>query len=147
MYKNQETRRNYIRGWRLRRVRAGVYGKCSSCGENLGRNEGGKSRNKSGLCKLCHKGKLHRSWKGGYVNVEGYRVINLGSRKTILEHRLVMEQHLGRKLHADETIHHLNGIRDDNRLENLELWVGAPVRGIRTEDAVSWAKKILKRYG
>jgi hypothetical protein len=44
-----------------------------------------------------------------------------GKRFTILQHRYVMEKHLGRRLRPDEHIHHRNGIRDDNRLENLQV--------------------------
>jgi hypothetical protein len=46
-----------------------------------------------------------------------------------------------------ETIHHKNGIRDDNRLENLELWVNTIRYGQRLEDKILWCKDFLEQYG
>lgn len=64
----------------------------------------------------------------------------------ILQHRWVMEQSLGRALLPEETVHHLNGVRDDNRIENLELWSKSHPPGQRVEDKVSWAIEILSLY-
>jgi hypothetical protein len=57
-----------------------------------------------------------------------------------------MEEQLGRHLRPDENVHHRNGVRDDNRPENLELWVRPHPAGIRVIDAVNWAREILERY-
>lgn len=55
------------------------------------------------------------------VNVHGYVRLTVPDGRRILEHRYVMEQHLGRRLLPHEMVHHKNGIKVDNRLENLEL--------------------------
>jgi hypothetical protein len=93
----------------------------------------------------------HKPLKNAYsgstrnVNGQGYaRVLVQGA--WVLEHRYVMEQALGRTLERHEDVHHRNGIRDDNRLDNLELWSSSHPPGQRVEDKIEWAIGILRLY-
>ena len=112
----------------------------------MGRNEG--NRRKGDYCKECAKGDKHPNYSGGYINTDGYRVIPTGKGAgiTILQHRAVMQEYLGRELFIDENVHHINGIRDDNRIDNLELWSTMQPKGQRITDKVKWAREILGRY-
>ena len=69
------------------------------------------------------------------------------SGPSVFEHILVAEDLLGRYLHHGETVHHRNGVRDDNRPENLELWTTPKPSGVRVSDAIAWAYEIIERYG
>ena len=69
-----------------------------------------------------------------------------GRSRYVFEHILVAELMLGRHLLAHETVHHRNGVRDDNRAENLELWTRPQPAGIRVSDAITWAREILALY-
>jgi hypothetical protein len=109
----------------------------------------------SATCSQCRRDDRERNghWKGGRTyHKRGYLMIHAPDHPRarngsyVFEHILVMEAVLGRDLFPDETVHHRNGLRDDNRPENLELWVRPQPSGIRVADAVEWAKDILARY-
>ena len=85
----------------------------------------------------------HGYWK--VVVPPEERHLSNGER-AVAEHRLVMAHHLGRPLLPDEVVHHRNGNRTDNRIENLELWSTYQPKGQRAQDKVAYAVEILRRY-
>ena len=104
-------------------------------------------------CLITLRSKCGETQKKGHRTSSGYRIIyqpnHPNSRKggKILEHTFIMSEHLGRPLKKEENVHHKNGIRDDNRIENLELWSKNQPIGQRVEDKIDWAIKFLEEYG
>lgn len=94
-------------------------------------------------------------WKGGrrktrygYVNIWApEHPASTKANPYVSEHRLVMEQVIGRYLLPGENVHHRNGVKDDNRPENLELWVTSQPAGQRASDLLDWARTIIDVYG
>ena len=83
--------------------------------------------------------------KVGYVMIWTPGHPRAGKSQYVFEHILVMEQLFGRHTLPDESVHHRNGVKDDNRPENLELWTRPQPAGMRVSDAVAWAHEILVR--
>ena len=111
---------------------------CKLCGKEVRRNPGMVKRSKNTFCSpACRsafskteRGAIWSTWKGGryLFHTTGYMYVCHptkrkpdGSRALILEHRLVMERHIGRPLERHEHVHHLDGDKTNNTLSNLHL--------------------------
>lgn len=129
---------------------------CPSCRRQLSHDRcacGGLKQPTSSTCQST-AGNESGNWTGGKTyHKSGYVMRRTpghprarGKSPYVFEHVLVMKEVLGRHLVEEESVHHLNGVKDDNRPENLGLWVRPQPSGIRASDAVAWAREILARY-
>lgn len=131
-----------------KRIKNGVpaiWIKCDSCGAIVPAQKYNSGKFCSTTCAYKERaGIKHPLYSGKKENSSGYVRFTLPSgKRRVQEHRYVMEQYLGRELYSWEHIHHKNGIRSDNRIENLEIWYAKDrthPSGIR---AIDFAKQII----
>jgi len=94
---------------------------CNKCKKEFYVNYAQIKNNRRKYCSFeCRLGEKPHNFKGGYLDKDGYKQIYI-NKKSLREHRVIMEKHLNNKLLETEVIHHINGVKDDNRIENLEV--------------------------
>lgn len=100
----------------------------------------------------CYKATMARR-RGRRLTGAGYAELfapdhpNARANGRVFEHTFVMSEALGRPLYPEETVHHINGQRADNRIENLELWDSSQPPGQRTAQKIQWARQYLESHG
>ena len=87
--------------------------------------------------------RVHKGEEVGSLTSDGYRTISLEGKSYYVQ-RLIVEYHNNIKLSANETVHHKNGIKDDNVHTNLEIWTGNHPGGVRKEDLKEWILNYIK---
>ena len=149
-----QTMHEYLSEGRNRRA---ISRTCANCGTTeyvkvSTVRDGLKSGTFTGMCQKCwttqpktqSSGPQNKNWRGGKrITPKGYVMIRKPEHPKaqngyIQEHRYVIEQHLGRYLLPKESVHHKNGSKQDNRLENLELWGSNHSSGQRYEDMTTF---------
>jgi hypothetical protein len=109
-----------------------------------------KREDRAGIIRTVspRKGKnRYKDAQSGYIILVKKDHPNARRGGKVAEHVYVMSEYIKRPLMKNETVHHKNGIRDDNRIENLELWTCQQPKGQRVSDKLHWARELLEQYG
>jgi HNH endonuclease len=121
-----------------------LRGHTRSCGCNKSVSLIKYSKNHTGKNAKCWKGGLKKSGNGYiYQYCYGHP---FAYNNYVSQHRLVMEKKLGRYLFPWEKVHHKNGVRDDNSVNNLELWTKSHPTGSRVADILKWSLEQINLY-
>jgi len=134
-------------GYAHRKAGSSVTLTCFKCGTSFTTRPSARRDHEYAFCSdACSLGMQRKPQSDWLVGVDGY-VYRSGRMGKLLQHRIEMERHLGRPLLDHENVHHINGDKSDNRIENLELWSHHQPKGQRLGDKLEAAKNLLEENG
>ena len=119
---------------------------CAFCGKEMNKRKWELNGSVNNFCnKECYyeyirenpkTGEYHPNWNGGVYMQDGYKSLKQEDGSYKFEHRIVMEEYLGRELSSDEIIHHIDGNRSNNDISNLQLLSRTEHIEIHREDLI-----------